>query len=200
MKGPEWGMDLPPGLTRRSPLEGGIGMVQIAVRPVDPILVEKLRDGLKEIEGLNKKLMWGSSLGVRSIDGFHYFPDLVSIARDPSVLSMSIVQYDPVRRTFLISGSGSSGNAEMELLWYAFEVFRSDQIILMFRSAEGGELHPPEQMDGRVNYFLSRIDGWKDSTVLKTDGMVLWRGADLASLFVFLGSEIDVVLDQFKSQ
>ncbi|MFO8051620.1 MAG: hypothetical protein R6V01_07985 [Thermoplasmatota archaeon] len=173
------------GLETDQPLGKEIGSITVAVRPPDPLLIDKLREGLTDMEDPKKRLGACTSLGIRSMDGFYFFPDAREVLeedKDP----ISVVQYDPVRRVFLLSDRTGSGNEIMELFWYAFKVFPDDHVLLLCSWDKKRNLDVPERTDERVDMILSIMKDWKQDPRLAKEGMVFWRGKDLISLFSFI--------------
>jgi hypothetical protein len=172
------------GLTDHTPLGSRIGRVQVAVRPPDPVLVEKLQEGLKEISRSGPDLPGNSSLAVRSVDGFYFIRSLDALISSVQPEMVSVVNYDPARRTFILSGKGEV-NDLCELFWYAFEAFTTDSILFHDRGS-GGDLQAPDQMDERVSFNISRLQEWKVHRVMEEGSSVYWRGPALTDLFEFL--------------
>ncbi|MBN1538942.1 MAG: hypothetical protein JW939_02270 [Candidatus Thermoplasmatota archaeon] len=181
------GMDASSGLSGDTPLGSRIGGVKVAVRPPDPILMERLSKNLRDLASKGVKVPDGSSLAVRSIDGFYYFRDLMASSRDPASGVVSIVNYDPVRRTFILSGNGEV-DERCELFWFAFEAFREDHVL--FHSS--GDLYPdsrPELLEERISFNIGILQKWKEQNPLKEGTVFLSRGRTLHSMFTMIASE-----------
>lgn len=187
------------GLTTVSPLGGKIGSVQVSVRPVDPVLSEKLKEGMESVGQLKARIGEGSYLAVRSIDGFHCFIGPEGLASRGRCETISVIQYDPVRRTFLLSSSKGRMVPLLELLWYAFEVFSDERILLIYGITGKDPLAPPDRTEDRVSYYLSIIRSWKENANYDIGSMKLWRGSVLSSLLDHI-KEIDPGPDQSRSQ
>jgi hypothetical protein len=152
---------------------------------VDPLLLEKLSNRLSELRNQGVELPDPASMAIRSVDGFYHFPSLVALAAGSEDNVISVVNYDPVRRTFLLSKDGKPDDI-MELFWFGFETFPKD-MILLYTSPEGGdELSYPEDMDTRVNLSLGIMREWKDSRSLEHSTGMYWRGETLDSLVLHL--------------
>jgi hypothetical protein len=172
------------GLTTSTPLGGRIGKVQVAVRPPDPILIERITEGIDELGKKGIELPLRSSLGVRSVDGFYHFRSLRDIGTKVQPDVISVVNYDPVRRTFILSGKGELNDIS-EFIWFAFEAFPME-LIIFHSGTEDEEFTSPDQMDERVSFHLSKLRIWKDHQVLDEGSGFFWRGKKLEELFEFL--------------
>lgn len=172
------------GLSTDMPLGSRIGRVQVAVRPPDPVLIERITDRLKEIKGKGISIPDGASLAVRSVDGFYYIRSLnkIDLNLEPDIVS--IVNYDPVRRTFILSGNGELDDV-CEFFWYAFEAFSTD-MILFHSNTSGDKFKAPDQMDARVSFNLSKLQVWKDDQLMEDGTHIFWKGTGLDPLFKFI--------------
>ncbi|MGA1793470.1 MAG: hypothetical protein ACMUHM_05930 [Thermoplasmatota archaeon] len=175
------------GLSDHTPLGSRIGRVKVAVRPPDPVLLEKLQTGIMELSERGVKVPEGSSMAVRSIDGFYYIPDLTGSLGTPDPEIVSIINYDPVRRTFILSGNGSVDDTT-ELFWFAFEAFGKDHVLFKGGIA-GGVYRSPDDLDQRLEFNLGILRSWKESNTLRSDDRFLWRGPDLQALFEMIETE-----------
>lgn len=181
------GTDASSGLSAETPLGSRIGGIKVAIRPPDPILMERLSRGLKDLASKGVKVPDGSSLAIRSIDGFYYFRDLAASSSDPASNVVSIVNYDPVRRTFILSGNGVVDD-RCELFWFAFEAFPEDHVL--FHSS--GDLVPDGSLDlleERLSFNFGILKSWNKENSLKNGAVFLFRGRDLNSLFSVMASE-----------
>jgi len=175
------------GLADNTPLGARIGMVKVAIRPPDPILLDRLQVGIKELKEKGIHLPESSSLAIRSIDGFYYFRDLKETPGRSDNDLVSIVNYDPVRRTFILSGNGDVDDTG-ELFWFAFEAFESDHVL--FREGMGGaDFHSPDDMGQRVEMNLGILRSWKEERLVRIKDQLLWRGPDLDS-FIEMVQEV----------
>ncbi len=183
----ENGKGFPPldGLNSKVPLGGKIGHIKVGVRPVDPLLMERLTDRLAELQNEGTKLPDPAEMAVRSIDGFYHFPSLISIAEGKQESVVSVVNYDPVRRTFLLSKDGEPRDI-MELFWFGFETFPGDMLLVHIPPADGNDLRSPEDMDRRVELSLAIMRDWKGSRILEHPTGIYWRGDNLDSLISFI--------------
>lgn len=172
------------GLSDNTPLGARIGRVQVAVRPIDPVLMERIGERFREISEKGIEVPKGASLAIRSVDGFYYVPTIGSLSTDDLARVVSIVNYDPVRRTFILSGSGMVDDL-CELFWYAFEAFPSDTMIFHDGGSEE-EIRAPDQMDARVSFNISRLHMWKEQEIMVENSRVFWRGRTLNGLMEFL--------------
>jgi hypothetical protein len=168
------------GLTDNTPLGARIGRVQVAVRPPDPVLMDRIKETIGDAIEKGTILPLNSSLAIRSVDGFYFIEDLNGFLKGPDTKIVSVVNYDPVRRTFILSGSGEV-NDLCELIWYGFEAFTTDTIIFYTRGDQD-PIKSPDQMDARVSYNISRLTLWKDGPLLKEGSSFLWRGSTLEAL------------------
>jgi hypothetical protein len=172
------------GLSMDMPLGSRIGRIQVAVRPPDPFLIERITDRVKEIKKMGILLPEDSSLAIRSVDGFYYIKSMTTLdsAGEPEIVS--IVNYDPVRRTFILSGKGELDDL-CEFYWFAFEAFLMD-LVIYHTSGTDEEFRAPDQMDDRVSFNLSKLKVWKDEQVLEDGSHIFWKGKGLDDLFEFL--------------
>ena len=175
------------GLKDQTPLGGRIGVVKVAVRPPDPLLMERIADGLDEVISRGVKIPGGSSMAVRSIDGFYYIRKLQGSVRGSEPGVVSVVNYDPVRRTFILSGSGEVDDAG-ELFWFAFEAFVEDSVLFL-DPGENGPFCLPDGLKGRVSKNLNILKDWNKKNPRREDTCLMWRGRDLDSFFSFLEKE-----------
>ncbi|MGA1848844.1 MAG: hypothetical protein ACMUHB_05840 [Thermoplasmatota archaeon] len=183
----ENGKGFPPldGLKSNVPLGGKIGHIKVGVRPVDPLLMERLTDRLADLQEQGVKLPDPAEMAVRSIDGFYHFPSMLSIARGEQENVVSVVNYDPVRRTFLLSKDGEPRDI-MELFWFGFETFPGDMILVHMPPVDGNDLRSPENLDRRVELSLAIMRDWKGSRILRHPTGTYWRGENLDSLIMFI--------------
>jgi hypothetical protein len=172
------------GLSTDMPLGSRIGRIQVAVRPPDPFLVEKITDRIKEIKKKGIHLPENSSLAIRSVDGFYYIRSMTTLDSAGESQIVSIVNYDPVRRTFILSGNGDLDDL-CEFYWYAFEAFTMD-LVIYHTSGSDEEFRSPDQMDDRVSFNLSKLKVWKDERILEEGSHLFWKGKGLDDLFEFL--------------
>jgi len=187
MERKEAGIARTDGLVDNTPLGARIGIVKVAIRPPDPMLLEKIQTGLKELKDKGIVLPESASMAVRSIDGFYYFRDLKASMGPSEADLVSIVNYDPVRRTFILSGNGTVDDVG-ELFWFAFEAFDNDHVL--FREGKG-ETHfrSPDDMDQRVEMNLGILRSWKEEHLVRIKDQVLWRGPDLDSFLRMIEAE-----------
>ncbi|MFW3147332.1 MAG: hypothetical protein ACMUIE_11055 [Thermoplasmatota archaeon] len=170
------------GLKISSPLGGEIGTITVAHRPVDPVLLDRLRTALDDLKASGAVLPGGLSLAVRSIDGFYYLRDLDSLAgsREPDILS--VVNYDPSRRTFLLGGRRGRPDDKVELIWFAFKVFESEGLILIHRQEGAPEKEDERDVEKRIEHFLSMVRIWKKENPIVHGGAKYWRLKNLGEL------------------
>lgn len=171
------------GLSTDMPLGSRIGRVQVAVRPPDPVLIERIGDRLKELKEKGISIPDNSSLAVRSVDGYYYFRSLNTLGSDKGSDIVSIVNYDPVRRTFILSGNGVLDDL-CEFFWYTFEAFSTDMMIFHSNSSNE-DFRAPDQMDERVSFNISRLQSWRDSDILEDGPHIFWKGIGLDELIGF---------------
>ena len=126
------------GLKGPTRLDGSIGGVTVAIRPPDPMLIDRLATSMEELRASGILIPQGSRMGIRSVDGFYYFPDLVSVSSNSEPEVVSIIEYDPVNRTFLLSGDGDPDNTA-ELFWFGFETFPQSHVMLEIRSKQASD-------------------------------------------------------------
>jgi hypothetical protein len=176
------------GLSDRTPLGSRIGMVQVAVRPPDPVLMERIADRFKELAEKGIQPPSTSSIAIRSVDGFYFISMLERMVKGLEPKIVSVVNYDPARRTFILSGSGEV-NDLCELIWYAFEAFTSDSVIFHDAGSEI-DLRAPDQMDERVSFNISKLQIWKDDPILEDGSRLLWRGKGIDQL-------IDLLMERY---
>jgi len=173
------------GLKSRTPLGGKIGHVKVGVRPVDPVLVERISGRLGELKEKGVDLPDPASLAIRSVDGFYFFPSLSDLSRGDQEKVISVINYDPVRRTFLLSRDGEP-NEIMELFWFGFETFPTDMVLLYLPFEYGNGLNPPEDTGSRINLNIGIMKEWKDSRLLEHSTGIYWRGEGLDPLLEYL--------------
>ncbi|MBN1389511.1 MAG: hypothetical protein JXA22_02600 [Candidatus Thermoplasmatota archaeon] len=177
------------GLSDETPLGARIGRVKVAVRPPDPVLMEKISEKFKEMSSNGVKIPRGSSLAVRSIDGFYYLRDAGYSMKDPLSDVVSVVNYDPVRRTFILSGNGEVDDGG-ELFWFAFEAFPEDNVLFHVPEDPQGLVAPDDQKE-RISFNIGILERWRDTRSMKDSSGSFWRCKDLGSLFSMLSSEYE---------
>jgi hypothetical protein len=197
----EKGEGFPPfdGLKSRTPLGGKIGHIKVGVRPVDPLLLERISDRLIGLKEKGIELPDPAEMAVRSVDGFYHFLSILSLAEGKEDNIVSVVNYDPVRRTFLLSKDGEPDDV-MELFWFGFETFPEDMILVYIPPEKDHSLRSPEDLDRRVELSLGVMREWKDSRLLVHSTGTYWRGKNLDSLMDYIMEDQDNSAADQKSQ
>ena len=154
------------GLQLPGPLTGQISTLKVGIRPPDLPLIERIRDLVKEVEESGGTIPGGSSLSIRSIDGFIQIKDLKNISMDTGA-TVRVIEHDPSRGTFLVGGDGEA-DLITEISWYVLRAL-PDVHVLLFIPYGDGSLDLSKDRSKRISQMLdvARLVKEEDEVILK---------------------------------
>jgi len=169
------------GLDLRGPLSRSIPTIKVAFRPQNRLLGEKVGNAVHRLKDEGMLFGPGSFASVRTMEGFCHFPDLRALTDERSELestSFTVIDHDPTRRSFCISGDGE-GSIALEISWFCLRAFPNDMIVIGLPADDEKSENVPEGPQERLEHYLGMLRDWKLSQNIKSSGYVLYRGPDL---------------------
>jgi len=169
------------GLDLMGPLSRTIPVIKVAFRPQSRLLEEKVRNVIVRLKDEGVTFGQGSFASVRTMEGFCHFPDIVALIREGSELesrSFTVIDHDPSRRTFCISGEGE-GSTALEISWFCLRAFPEDVLVIGSPDENEKDDHVPEGVQERLDHYLGMLRAWKGSRTIASSGYALYRGQDL---------------------
>jgi hypothetical protein len=153
--------------------------MKVGMRPPDIPLIDKIEEIISEVKERGGAIPGGSSLSMRSMEGFVQIRnlDLRSINND-SILR--VIEHDPSRGTFLIGGDGEA-DITTEISWYVLRAIPSVDVLLFVpkSNVEGNDDEidevggPPRARSARIDMMLRTAAEIKESDEVIIFGMIV---------------------------
>lgn len=169
------------GLDLRGPLSRTIPVIKVAFRPQSRLLEEKVRNTILRLKEGGVTFGTGSFASVRTMEGFCHFPNIDALTGNRSELednSFTVIDHDPSRRSFCISGEGE-GTIAMEISWFCLRAFPEDVLVIGIPTDDGKGGNVPEGTQERLEHYLGLLREWKTSRKVASSGYSLFRGQDI---------------------
>ncbi len=167
------------GLQLPGPLTGQISTLKVGIRPPDLPLIEKIRDLLREVEESGGTVPGGSSLSIRTIDGFVQIKDLKNISMDIGA-TVRVIEHDPSRGTFLVGGDGEA-DLITEISWYVLRALPGVHVLL-FIPNDNGPLDTPRDRSKRISQMLDVARMVKEEDEVILNGLKIVKLSSLKEL------------------
>ena len=169
------------GLEPMGALSKTIPTIKVAFRPQERLLGEKVQNLITRLSKDGVQFKEGSFASVRTMGGFCHFPDLPTLLKvkgHQDLPSFTVIEYDPIRRAFIINGDGQ-GSLALEISWYCFRAFPDDVLVLGLPSStkEGNDV--TERDDDRIRNYLGMLKAWKGQSRTDFLGFSLLKAKNL---------------------
>jgi hypothetical protein len=197
MKDSKKNIDPGDGLVPPGPLSGGISTMKVAVRPPDIPAMEKISDLLVRMNRRGFNFPGGTSLFIRSIDGFIQFRDMSGSNISENSL-LRVIEFDPSRGTFIVSGENEA-DITTEMAWYSLKALEEVNVLLFFPTS-GEQAGMPEDVprENRIKRMLTLARSLKESESLDLFGYRILKSRTLEEMESILVEIIEK--DQSRSQ
>jgi hypothetical protein len=169
------------GLDLSGPLSRTIPTIKVAFRPQSRLLEEKVKNAILRLKEGGVTFGTGSFASVRTMEGFCHFPNIHALTGNRSELennSFTVIDHDPCRRSFCISGEGE-GTIALEISWFCLRAFTEDVLVIGLPTGDGKSGNVPEGTQERLEHYLGLLKEWKTSRKVASSGYSLYRGSDL---------------------
>ncbi len=148
--GPGEGLELP------GPLSTELGTIKVGVRPPDIPLIERMEELISTVKDSGVDIPAGTSVAIRSFEGFVYFGDISRTPIEDSTV-LRVIEYDPMRGTFLVGGDGRADRGT-EICWYVLRALPDIHVVLVERKGKESDSGGMERLVGKEEHVRSMVN------------------------------------------